>query len=62
MSVDLQAPLHEVSVGQYGAAYHALDRDDDATDALREALKLRPDLTVARNNLAYVLAHKAMNR
>jgi cytochrome c-type biogenesis protein CcmH/NrfG len=39
-------------------AYHQLRNADEGIAALREAARLRPDLTVVQNNLAWELAHK----
>jgi tetratricopeptide (TPR) repeat protein len=41
------------------AADHALGRDDDAIAALREVIRLRPDLTFANGDLQYLLSGKA---
>ncbi|MDP9170416.1 MAG: tetratricopeptide repeat protein, partial [Acidobacteriota bacterium] len=44
------------------AAYHAMGKNDDAIAALREVIRLRPDLTFAASDLQYLLNEKAAGR
>jgi tetratricopeptide (TPR) repeat protein len=53
-ALKLQSNLPEAYVN-IAAGWHAMGKETETIAALREALKLRPDLEVAKHNLAYEL-------
>jgi len=44
-----------------GSLYEMQQRPDDAIERYEEAIRLAPELAVAKNNLAYLLAEKGAN-
>jgi protein O-mannosyl-transferase len=52
-------PGHADAWNNIFAAYNAIKRWDDAISACNEAIEIRPDCQLARNNLAWAVRGKA---
>ncbi|HWE50237.1 MAG TPA: tetratricopeptide repeat protein [Bryobacteraceae bacterium] len=60
-ALNLDPNLAEAYVN-IAAAWHAMGKEDETIAALKAALKIRPDLEVAKHNLEYEVAHTTAAR